>query len=221
MTLTSSHFYSVYQGLRISKYYGNFQQQSPTDLALGVLDSDKAVSALIQHSRSLDERQYAYIQCAVLYTSVDGKRRVRMCNLALQVVSLAGNVFRCADMDAVVCHFARDCESLMPVLSLVVKRFWIAMADLSLHRMAQIREDLTDKCSSILLGYRRNCAAATTHTQVSESRHGSCAPLRRCLADNTGSLPSASALRLGDNQVQTIKGFVFVAVDGTLTHDCA
>ena len=43
------------------------------------------------------------------------------------------------------------------------------MASLSLRRMAQIREDLTDKCSSILLGYRRNCAAATTQSQVSES----------------------------------------------------
>lgn len=104
------------QGLRVSKYYGNFQERSPTDLAFGVLDSDKTVSALIEHSRTLDERQYAYLQCAVLYTSIDGQRRVRTCNLALQVVSLAGNVFRYADMDAVVCHLARDGESLLPVL---------------------------------------------------------------------------------------------------------
>lgn len=106
---------SFFQGLRISKYYGNFQERSATDLALGVLDSDKAVSAVIEHSRTLDERQYAYLQCAILYTSIDGQRRVRTCNLALQVVSLAGNVFRFADLDAVVCHFARDCESLLPL----------------------------------------------------------------------------------------------------------
>ncbi|KAG9313371.1 hypothetical protein JVU11DRAFT_5688 [Chiua virens] len=143
MRLRCSH------GLRVSKYYGNFQERSPTDLAFGVLDSDKAVSALIEHSRTLDELQYAYLQCAVLYTSVDGQRRVRTCNLALQVSSLAGTVFRFADMDAVVCHLARD-----------------SMASLSARRMAQIREELTDKCSSILLGYRRNCAAATAPTQL-------------------------------------------------------
>ena len=32
--------------------------------------------------------------------------------------------------------------------------------------MDHIREDLTEKCSAILLGYRRNCAASTAHTQV-------------------------------------------------------
>ncbi|KAF8137561.1 hypothetical protein EV363DRAFT_1318334 [Boletus edulis] len=136
-------------GLRVSKYYGNFQERSPTDLTLGVFDSDKAVSALLGHSQTLDERQYAYLQCAVLYTSVDGQRRVRTCNLALPVVSLAGNVFRYADMDAVVCHLARE-----------------SMTSLSSRRMAQIREDLTDKCSSILLGYRRNCAAAAAQSQL-------------------------------------------------------
>ncbi|KAG6377388.1 hypothetical protein JVT61DRAFT_15184 [Boletus reticuloceps] len=136
-------------GLRVSKYYGNFQERSPTDLTLGIFDSDKAVSALLGHSQTLDERQYAYLQCAVLYTSVDGQRRVRTCNLALPVVSLAGNVFRYADMDAVVCHLARE-----------------SMTSLSSRRMAQIREDLTDKCSSMLLGYRRNCAVAAAQSQL-------------------------------------------------------
>ncbi|KAF9225736.1 beta-sandwich domain of Sec23/24 [Gyrodon lividus] len=136
-------------GLRVSKYYGNFQERSLTDLGFGVFDADKAVSAVIEHSRTLDERQSAYLQCAILYTTVDGQRRVRTCNLALPVASLAGNVFRYADMDAVVCHLTRN-----------------SMASLVSRRMAQIREDLTDKCSSILLAYRRNCAAATTPSQL-------------------------------------------------------
>lgn len=136
-------------GLRISKYYGNFHQRSLTDLEAGVWDADKAFSACIEHARTLDERQYAYLQCALLYTTTDGERRVRTCNLALQVVSLAGSVFRYADMDATVCHLARQ-----------------AMTDLSSHRMAQIREELTECCSTILLGYRRNCAAATAASQL-------------------------------------------------------
>lgn len=177
-------FISVLQGLRVSKYHGSFQERSPTDLAFGVLDSDKAVSALIGHSQTLDERQYAYLQCAVLYTSIDGQRRVRTCNTALQVVSLAGNVFRYADMDAVVCHLARDCESLVSLDDSSLT-FPIALASLSLRRMAQIREDLTDKCSSILLGYRRNCAVATAQSQVSESSHDFYMSLIRPTVDNT------------------------------------
>lgn len=136
-------------GLRISKYYGNFHERSLTDLEAGVWDADKAFSASIEHTRTLDERQYAYLQCALLYTTTDGQRRVRTSNLALQVVSLAGSVFRYADMDATVCHLARQ-----------------AMTDLSSRRMAQIREELTERCSTILLGYRRNCAAATAASQL-------------------------------------------------------
>lgn len=88
-------------------------ERSPTDIEVGVWDADKAFSACIEHTRSLDERQHAYLQCAVLYTTRHGQRRVRTCNLALQITSLAGNVYRFADMDAVVCHLARECECFL------------------------------------------------------------------------------------------------------------
>ncbi|KAH0826675.1 hypothetical protein J3R83DRAFT_5063 [Lanmaoa asiatica] len=193
-------------GLRVSKYYGNFQERSPTDLALGVLDSDKAVSALIEHYRTLDERQYAYLQCAVLYTSIDGQRRVRTCNLALQVVSLAGNVFRYADMDAVVCHFARD-----------------AMASLSLRQMAQIREDLTDRCSSILLGYRRNCAAATAQSQLIIPEAFRALPLYILAITKSKPLKGFSSLRPGRNVSADVRNYyaqkiLSMSVRSTMQH---
>ncbi|KAG2111951.1 Sec23/Sec24 trunk domain-containing protein [Suillus discolor] len=136
-------------GLRISNYYGNFHERSVSDLDIGILDSDKAISVHIEHSRKLDAREYAFLQCAVLHTTPDGQRRVRTCNLALEVADLAANVFRYADMDAVVCHLARE-----------------SMSKLTSRRMAHIREELTDRCSSLLLGYRRNCAAATAVSQL-------------------------------------------------------
>ncbi|KAG6330739.1 hypothetical protein ID866_8350 [Astraeus odoratus] len=44
-------------GLRISKYYGNFHERFPTDVELGVIDADKAITAVFEHTRTLDERE--------------------------------------------------------------------------------------------------------------------------------------------------------------------
>ena len=157
----------IFAGLRISKYYGNFHERSVTDLDIGILDADKAISVHIEHSRKLDAREYAFLQCAVLHTMPDGQRRVRTCNVALQVADLAANVFRYADMDALVCHLARECQTFpSPCLNFPHTPI-PAMANLTSRRMAHIREELTDKCSSMLLGYRRNCAAATAASQGS------------------------------------------------------
>ncbi|KAJ3559261.1 hypothetical protein NM688_g447 [Phlebia brevispora] len=136
-------------GLRISKQYGNFYDNTAGDMQFGTLDADKAVSVVLEHSRVLDERQYAFLQSATLYTTVSGERRVRVCNVALQVVTLAGNVFRFADLDTVVTHMLREATARLPS-----------------QKISYIQEELTEKCGSILLGYRKHCAAATAPSQL-------------------------------------------------------
>ncbi|TFY60009.1 hypothetical protein EVG20_g7584 [Dentipellis fragilis] len=91
----------------------------------------------------------AYLQSAVLYTTPSGERRVRVHNLAVQVVELAGSVFRFADMEAVVAGLLRH-----------------AMARMMTTKMSTIRDELTESCSAILYAYRRNCAANTAATQL-------------------------------------------------------
>ena len=86
---------------------------------MGVLHADNAFAVSYTHSgrATLDLRGNTYgtgglahVQCAVLYTSRDGERRVRVINLALRVSELAGNVFRYADAEATVAFFAKECE---------------------------------------------------------------------------------------------------------------
>ncbi|KAG2008450.1 protein transporter SEC24 [Coprinopsis cinerea AmutBmut pab1-1] len=136
-------------GLRVSRHFGNFLQRNPTDVEFGILDADKAITVELEHSGTLDPRGQAHLQCAVLYTSVEGQRRVRVINLSLNVVELAGNVFQYADMETTLGYFARE-----------------AMSKLPQQRMVITRDELTEKCASILLGYRTQCASATRVTQL-------------------------------------------------------
>jgi len=97
-------------GLRIADHLGNFFQRNVTDLEFGALDADKGVAALIKHEGKLDDKRDAYFQCAVLYTSSAGERRVRLHNLAVPVSQVLGNVFRFADMDATMTYCAKEGE---------------------------------------------------------------------------------------------------------------
>lgn len=96
-------------GLRVSDHIGNFYQRSLTDLEFGTIDDEKSFAAVLRHeSARLDDRQPAYVQVAVLYTSSTGERRVRCLNLSCGATSLIGNVFRFADLDASVAVFIKD-----------------------------------------------------------------------------------------------------------------
>jgi protein transport protein SEC24 len=92
-------------------------QPAGIDLTLGVAHADTAFAFELSHSTKLDVREHAHIQVALLYTSATtGQRRVRVLNLAIQVADLAGNVFKFADMDAVVAVMAKRGEIPMSFL---------------------------------------------------------------------------------------------------------
>jgi protein transport protein SEC24 len=97
-------------GLSVSTHLGAFHQASPSDLTVAVSHADSAILTTFTHSGRLDDRREAHIQCATLYTSRSGERRVRVLNLAVQVSTLAGNVFKNADLETVCCTFTREGE---------------------------------------------------------------------------------------------------------------
>lgn len=59
----------------------------------------------------LSERGEAYLQFALLYSTVDGQRRVRVHTLALPITPSLGTTFRGADLDAYMSYVSRKVAS--------------------------------------------------------------------------------------------------------------
>jgi len=96
------YLYFPLAGLKISDYHGNFYMKNATDIEMAGLDSQKAFGIIMKHDGKLDEKSESSIQCALLYTTASGQRRIRVHTLSVPNTSLLGNVFRYAEMDTTV-----------------------------------------------------------------------------------------------------------------------
>lgn len=70
-----------------------------TDMELAGVDEDKAIAAVLKHDNKLDTSRGVSFQCALLYTTKEGRRRVRVHNLNLTATSEIADVFRHGDVD--------------------------------------------------------------------------------------------------------------------------
>lgn len=95
-------------GLRIEDHYGNFYMRNATDVELAGLDSQTTVAVTIKHDGKLEEKADASFQCALLYTTAQGQRRVRVLNMVVPCTEMIGTYFRFADMDATINLLAKQ-----------------------------------------------------------------------------------------------------------------
>lgn len=96
-------------GLQVSSYHGNFLQHNfGADLEFGVIDADKAVGVMFGYDGKLDSKLDAHFQCALLYTTAGGERRVRCTNTVASVSEGAMESMRYIDQDAVVSMIAKE-----------------------------------------------------------------------------------------------------------------
>lgn len=145
----STGFFMIIQGLRIGEYYGNIYQRNATDVEVAGMDSLKSIGVSILYDGKLDERMDVYVQAALLYTTSDGQRRVRIHNLSLAVASELSTVFKHAEVDASVNFWSKQ----------MVKK---AMST----SLKSIRDELTSKCAAILIAYRVHCATSSAMGQL-------------------------------------------------------
>ncbi|XP_046852645.1 protein transport protein Sec24D-like isoform X2 [Xenia sp. Carnegie-2017] len=136
-------------GLRPCEFYGNFNMNNTTDVELALVNSRTSIIIEIKHDDKLAEDSVAYLQCALLYTSVGGQRRLRIHNLALSTCSQLTDLFRCCEMDTFANYVAK--RAIKEVTTSVPKT---------------IRENIVNQAASVLACYRQNCAAPSSAGQL-------------------------------------------------------
>ncbi|KAL6854252.1 hypothetical protein ACP4OV_019155 [Aristida adscensionis] len=162
------------QGLQVQDYYGNFCKRVPTDIDLPAvlqeiflglkqlnrdivecsaeymsIDSDKTIMVTFRHDDKLQENAECGFQCALLYTTVFGQRRIRVINLSLPCTNMLSNLFRYADLETQFTYIVKQAANGIPSTPL-----------------SQVRDQVTSTCINILQSYRKYCASVSSSGQL-------------------------------------------------------
>ncbi|KAA8542857.1 hypothetical protein F0562_024009 [Nyssa sinensis] len=137
------------QGLQVQEYSGNFCKRIPTDVDLPAIDCDKTIMVTLKHDDKLQDGSECAFQCALLYTTVYGQRRIRVSTLSLPCTSMLSSLFRSADLDTQFACFLKQAASEIPSSPLL-----------------QVREQVTNLCINILHSYRKFCATVSSSGQL-------------------------------------------------------
>ncbi|XP_065058870.1 protein transport protein Sec24C-like [Rhopilema esculentum] len=136
-------------GLRPVDFYGSFVMNNTTDVELGAIDSEKAIAIEIKHDDKIPEDGVAFMQCALLYTSVSGQRRLRIHNLAFNCCSQLSDLYRCCELDALMNFLIK--HSLRQILN---------------SNPQTIKDTVIQRCAHMLSCYRQHCATPSTSGQL-------------------------------------------------------
>ncbi|KAJ8262291.1 hypothetical protein GJAV_G00164780 [Gymnothorax javanicus] len=136
-------------GFRATDFFGAIHMNNTTDVEMAAVDCHKAVTVEFKHDDALSEDAGALIQCALLYTTVGGQRRLRIHNISLNCSSQLAELYRSCDTDALVNFFAKS-----------------AYRSMLNQPLKTVREILVNQTAHMLACYRKNCASPSTVSQL-------------------------------------------------------
>ncbi|XP_026996265.2 protein transport protein Sec24C isoform X2 [Tachysurus fulvidraco] len=136
-------------GIRATDFFGSFYMSNTTDVELACLDCDKTVTVEFKHDDKLSEETGALFQCAVLYTSCGGQRRLRIHNMAVNCCAQLADLYRNCETDTIINYFAK-----------------YAYRGVMNNPIKNVRDSLVNQCAQILACYRKNCASPSSAGQL-------------------------------------------------------
>ncbi|KAK9809653.1 hypothetical protein WJX73_000552 [Symbiochloris irregularis] len=137
------------EGLEVDRYLGGYYQRTTTDLEFPFLSCDHAIAIKLRYTSRLKEDSEVFLQFAVLYSTPEGLRQIRVHTLALPVSNIMGAIFRGADLDAFLGFTTHLLVSQAP------------------GKTSKMCTDAATKaCVDMLLSYRKNCAVSSRAGQL-------------------------------------------------------
>ncbi|KAK5598778.1 Protein transport protein Sec24D [Crenichthys baileyi] len=136
-------------GFRATDFFGAVYMKNTTDVEMAAVDCDKAVTVEFKHDDALSEETGALIQCALLYTTIGGQRRLRIHNLSLNCTSQLSELYKCCETDSLINFFAKS--AYRAILNQPVKN---------------VSDILVNQTAHMLACYRKNCASPSAASQL-------------------------------------------------------
>lgn len=136
-------------GLRVDQYLWGSALPGERDVDVPGIDADSSFAIMLAQEEKIPDGSSPCIQTALLYTNAAGQRRIRVLTISLLATSSMPNVYRYADLDA--------------LLNVMMRQAVIASTKNTLHA---VRESIVSKCVDILANYRKTCAASTSAGQL-------------------------------------------------------
>jgi len=90
------------KGVKVHAFHGNYYLRGADLLALPNIDCDKGFACEISHEEQQISCSHVCMQCALLYTTSTGERRIRVHTLNVPVVSTIADLYAAIDTEAMV-----------------------------------------------------------------------------------------------------------------------
>ncbi|XP_031706722.1 protein transport protein Sec24D [Anarrhichthys ocellatus] len=136
-------------GFRATEFFGAVHMNNTTDIEMAAVDCDKALTVEFKHDDTLSEETGALMQCALLYTTINGQRRLRVHNLSLNCSLQLSELYKSCETDSLINFFAKSaCRAMLN------------------QPLKSVREILVNQTAHMLACYRKNCASPSAASQL-------------------------------------------------------
>ncbi|OCT99894.1 protein transport protein Sec24D [Xenopus laevis] len=136
-------------GFRATDFFGGIYMSNTSDVEMAGVDCDKTVTVEFKHDDKLNEDTGALIQCALLYTTISGQRRLLIHNISLSCSSQMADIYKSCETDVLINFFAKS-----------------AYKAILHHPLKTVRDVLISQTAHMLACYRKTCASPSAVSQL-------------------------------------------------------